>query len=155
MRLELEIRQDDLSGEAIGRLLSEHWTHMHEVTPPGSVHALALEGLKHPQVTFWSAWAGRELAGCGALKQLDHVSAEIKSMRTAGKFRRKGVGKALLHHIVKAARQRGLKQLYLETGAMAVFEPARRMYLQYGFRTTGPFGDYKADANSVFMKLEL
>jgi putative acetyltransferase len=92
-----------------------------------------------------------ELLGCGALKELDAHHGEIKSMRTAGAHRRKGVARAVLIHIMSEARNRGYARLSLETGSQAAFEPARRLYESFGFRDCRPFDGYVEDPNSVFM----
>lgn len=147
----LQIREDDLTGQEIADLLREHLDHMVEVTPPGSVHALNLAALRSPDITFWTAWEGNELVGCGALKALDERSGEIKSMRTANAHRRKGVASKMLEHIIQAARQRGYECLYLETGAFPAFAPARALYVRDGFEYTEPFASYADDPNSVFM----
>ncbi len=147
----MEIRQDDLSGPAIIALLQEHLDEMHRITPPGSVHALDLDGLRAPEITFWCAWQGDELLGCAALKQLDCRSGEIKSMRTASRHRGKGVAASLLQHVIRVAQQRAYTELKLETGSFAWFEPARALYRRHGFVECGPFADYRPDPNSVFM----
>lgn len=151
----MRIRKDDLTGEVITDFLREHLENMHAVTPPGSVHALALEALRAPAVTFWSVWAGDDLLGCGALKELDSRSGEVKSMRTAEVHRGRGVGGGLLEHIISEGRRRAYTRLYLETGATPVFAPARALYLRYGFAPCGPFADYSDDPNSVFMTKRL
>jgi len=147
------IRVDDLSGMEIRDLLDEHLRNMHLLSPPGSVHALDLGGLRQPDITFWTAWSGEELLGCGALKELDPTHGEIKSMRTAFQHRRRGVGRAMLAHILEAARSRSYSRLSLETGSMVEFAPARRLYESFGFTYCDPFGDYRSDPNSVFMAL--
>ena len=147
----MDIRVDDLRGPEIARLLEEHLRHMRSITPPGSVHALDLERLRKPEITFWTVWEGRELLGCGALKQLDARHGEIKSMRTASAHQRKGVAKTLLNHIQDEAMRRSYRRLSLETGAMKTFEPAHRLYASFGFQPCGPFGDYVEDPNSLFM----
>lgn len=151
----MQIREDDLTSEEVARLLREHLDDMHEITPPESVHALDLEALRAPDVTFWSAWEGDELLGCGALKELDARSGEIKSMRTAAPHRRRGVGARILEHIIGVAERRGYARLHLETGSMAEFAAARSLYTRYGFERRGPFGDYAEDPNSVFMTKRL
>jgi putative acetyltransferase len=151
----VEIRKDDLTGETIAAFLREHLQHMHEITPPESVHALDLEKLRSPEITFWAAWDGNDLLGCGALKELDISTGEIKSMRTAIEHRRKGVASKILHHIITVAQQRAYRYLFLETGAMAEFAPAQALYERYGFEYRGPFGDYIEDPNSVFMVKKL
>lgn len=155
MSLVMDIREDDLTGPEIAALLAEHLADMHQHTPPDSVHAMDLSALRAAGVNFWCAWDGRSLMGCGALKRLDTSWGEIKSMRTADTHRRKGVAEAMLVHIIDFARANGIKKLSLETGSMAVFEPARRLYEKHGFEYCGPFGDYSEDRNSVFMTLAL
>lgn len=155
VQLDLKIRVDDLSGPEIASLLSEHLQSLAEVSPPESRHALNLAELRQPDVTFWSAWHGSELAGCAALKELDAMHGEVKSMRTAKKFLRKGVAAKLLEQVVSEARRRGYGRVSLETGAMKYFEPAHRLYQKLGFRTCAPFGTYVEDPNSLFMTLEL
>lgn len=151
----MEIREDDLMGREIAELLREHLEDMRAITPPESVHALDLEGLRSPNITFWSAWEGSALVGCGALKELDATSGEIKSMRTARAFRRKGIAAKILEHILGEAERRAYKRLYLETGSFPAFAPARALYLRYGFEFQGPFADYVEDPNSVFMVKKL
>lgn len=150
-----EIRVDDLRGPEIAALLEEHLADMRRISPPESVHALDLDQLRRPEITFWAVWDGGTLAGCGALKQLDPVHGEIKSMRTARTHRRRGVAAAMLTHLVAEARRRGYARLSLETGSMAEFEPARRLYASFGFEPCGPFADYGPDPNSAFMTLVL
>ena len=150
------IKRDDLSGPEIAELLGEHLNDMHVHSPPESVHALDLNELRKPEITFWSIWSDRdELVGCGALKELDETHGEIKSMRTRAAFRGQGAGKLMLRHILDEARRRGYGRLSLETGSMAAFDPARRLYRSHGFEYCGPFADYILDPNSVFMTLEL
>lgn len=147
----MEIRRDDLSGSEIRELLQEHLANMRQITPPESIHALPIEGLRKPEVTFWSAWENGELLGCGALKELNAQHGEIKSMRTSARHRRKGVAKGLLDYIIGEAKRRGYRRLSLETGSMDAFEPARQLYARAGFSFCGPFADYIEDPNSVFM----
>jgi putative acetyltransferase len=151
----VRIIEDDLESPAVIRLLEEHLEDMHAITPPESVHALALEGLRAPEITFFAAWEGDLLLGCGAIKTLDERSAEIKSMRTAPEHRGRGVASRILEHLIELATRRRYRLLLLETGSMAEFEPARRLYEKYGFVERGPFGDYTTDPNSTFMEKSL
>jgi len=151
----LEIRVDDLSGNQVKALIAEHLAGMFADSPPESVHALDLEGLKRPEVTFWCAWEGQELMGCGAMKELDSQHGELKSMRTASAHLRKGVARNILAHIIEVAKERGYKRLSLETGSMDSFIPARKLYEDFGFSYCGPFADYELDPNSAFMTKEL
>lgn len=149
--MDLRIEIDNLRGAAIAALLEEHLAEMHRVSPPESVHALDLDELRRPGITFWSAWLGDELAGCGALKQIDAQHAEIKSMRTARAHLRKGIAAQLLRHLLAEAQRRGYRRLSLETGSMAHFAPARQLYASFGFEPCAPFADYVEDPHSVFM----
>lgn len=151
----MEIKTDDLSGPQIRALLEEHFQHMLEQSPPGSCHFLDFDGLRQPDVTFWSVWDNDQLAGCGALKELDQQHGEIKSMRTAKPYLRKGVAALMLQYILDVAAQRGYQRLSLETGAPAGFEPARQLYYRFGFEDCPPFGSYCEDPYSVFMTKKL
>ena len=139
----------------IAELLKEHLVSMFVHSPPESVHALPIEGLRSPDITFWSVWENGELLGCGALKELDPEHGEIKSMRTASADLRKGVARAVVRQIIAEAKRRGYRRLSLETGSMAAFEPARQLYAACGFTYCEPFADYVNDPNSAFMTLEL
>lgn len=149
----IRIEIDDLGGAAIRALLEEHLRNMYEVSPPDSVHALDLDALQRPDITFWSAWEDDHLVGCGALKELDPRHGEVKSMRTAASHRQRGVGTMMLAHMIAVARSRSYERLSLETGSMEAFRPARTMYEKTGFSYCEPFGDYVADSNSVFMTM--
>lgn len=149
------IRRDDLTGPEVHSLLEEHLRNMRAISPPESVHALDLSGLRRPDITFWTVWDGAELLGCGALRELDPTHGEVKSMRTAMAHRRRGVGRAMLEHIVAEARARRYARLSLETGSMAAFTPAHRLYEGFGFVPCGPFADYTDDPNSRFFTLAL
>jgi putative acetyltransferase len=151
----VHIKVDDLSGPEIRELLQEHLASMRRHSPPESVHALPIEGLRTPEITFWTVWENGELLGCGALKELNSHHGEIKSMRTASRHLRKGVGRTLLHHIIGEAARRGYRRLSLETGSMQAFEPARQLYGRSGFTFCGPFAEYVEDPNSVFMTKEI
>src|SRR6185312_779396 len=151
----MKIEIDDLSRPEIHELLNEHLESMYELSPPESVHALDLEKLRQPEITFWSAWQGTVLLGCGALKELDARHGEIKSMRTATALRRRGVARAILAHIIEVARYRSYERLSLETGSMEAFKPAQKLYESFGFAYCGPFGEYTEDPNSVFMTMRL
>ena len=167
----MNIEIDDLTRPAIHALLNEHLQSMRELSPPESVHALDLEKLHQPGITFWSAWEGPLLLGCGALKELDtqhgqlptdrhgerhsERHGEIKSMRTPAALRRQGAGRAILAHIIDVARSRSYARISLETGSMQAFKPAQTLYQSFGFSFCGPFGDYMEDPNSVFMTLRL
>ena len=146
---------DDLQGEPIRLLLEEHLRDMRAWSPPESVHALDLDKLRRPEISFWTLWEGDELLGCGALKDLGSHEAEIKSMRTANAHRGKGVGAEMLAHILSTAKQRDLKRLNLETGTQTQFAPARALYSRAGFTVCGPFADYALDQYSCFMTLRL
>jgi len=147
----MDIRIDDLQGSAIQALLQEHMDDMHSSSPPESVHALDIDALRHPSITFWTAWDGDDLMGCGALKQHSAEHAELKSMRTARAHLRKGVARAMLRHILAAAQARGFQRISLETGTPAPFVAAQKLYASEGFVECGPFASYVLDPYSLYM----
>ncbi len=147
----MQIRIDDLRGPEIAALLEDHLASMRAISPPGSVHALDLDRLRRPDITFWTAWDADVLLGCGALRALDPTTGEIKSMKTATGALRRGVGRRILETILAEAARRGYRTLHLETGSTAPFEPAHRLYERFGFTRSGPFADYVDDPFSVFM----
>lgn len=151
----MHIEIDDLTRPSVHALLEEHLQSMYELSPPESVHALDIDKLRNASITFWSAWDGAVLLGCGALKELDSKHGEIKSMRTPKNMRRHGAGRAILAHIIDVAKSRSYERLSLETGSMEAFKPARQLYESVGFSYCGPFGDYVDDPNSAFMAKQL
>jgi putative acetyltransferase len=148
---ELKIVLDDLSGPQICDFLQEHVLHMRSITPLESKHALDLDALRQPGITFWSVMDGDALVGCGAIKKLDASHAEVKSMRSAPARQRSGIASLLLGHIIAEATRMGFTRLSLETGSTEFFRPARNLYAKFGFGYCGPFADYRPDPNSVFM----
>jgi putative acetyltransferase len=151
----MNIKVDDLSGPEIYQLLQEHLQSMALHSPPESIHALDIEALRQPEITFWTAWEGAELLGCGALKQLDSQHAEIKSMRTSSSRLRTGVARKMLAHIIEEAQRRAYRRLNLETGSANAFAPARKLYESFDFSYCGPFAGYVEDPYSVFMTRKL
>ena len=162
----MKIEEDDPTADDVAALLNEHVAEMRAKSPPGSSHALEIDALCVPSVTFWTIRAtdhgdtdggasSGELLGCGALLELDDGHGEIKSMRTATKHLRRGVAARLVEHVLDVARRRGYLRLSLETGAQEVFAPARALYSRFGFFPCGPFGNYRPDPNSLFMTLKL
>ena len=152
---EVRFEVDDLSREPVRALIARHLEGMFAASPPESVHAFDVDKLRAPDVTFFSAWVGVELAGCGALKQLDAERGELKSMRVADRWRGKGIGRAMLGYLLGEARRRGMKSLWLETGSTPPFTPALRLYESAGFVRCGPFDGYVDDPFSIFMTLTL
>ncbi|KAA8884662.1 GNAT family N-acetyltransferase [Nocardia colli] len=147
----LRIVVDDLSGPEIAVLLTEHVAELARHSPADSMHALDLDALRRPEITFWSGWDGDTLAGCAALKRLDNEHAEIKSMRTAATHKRRGVASILLRHLLTEAKARGYRRMSLETGTPEFFIPAQKLYAAHGFEFCEPFGDYAPDPYSHFM----
>ena len=151
----MNITDGGLDDPRVQALLAHHLNTARSETAPGSAHALDLSGLKSPDVHFWSAWDGDSVIAVGALKRLSESHGEIKSMHTEQSRRQKGIGSAMLRHIIARARQMGLSRLSLETGSWPYFKPAREFYRRHGFGECPPFGGYVADPNSVFMTLDL
>ncbi len=148
-----EIAVDDPRSADIRELLQRHLTFAHTHTPPQDVHALDIEGLLDPAVTFYSYRLGGQLVAVGALKQLDPRHGEVKSMHTVQEARGRGVGRAMLNHLIAVARDRGYQRVSLETGTVTAFTPARSLYASAGFEPCGPFADYQPSPSNTFMSL--
>ena len=151
----MQIRAGGLSDPKVIELVGIHRARARDATEPGSSHALDASGLQAPDVSVWTLWDGEDLLGIGALKRLDPRHGEVKSMHTAEAARRRGVGAAMLRHIISEARKAGLARLSLETGSWDYFQPARTLYRTHGFVECPPFGSYQLDHNSIFMTLSL
>ncbi len=151
----MKLIKDDLSGAEIAALLNEHLLEMQQHSPPESIHTLDLNKLRQPNIHFWSVWDEDRIAGCGAFKVLEVGHAEIKSMRVTYDYRGKGIAKTILTHLIEQAQLKGIKRMSLETGSMRAFEPARNLYLSFGFSKCGPFASYIEDENSIFMTMRI
>ena len=146
----------ELDRPDVQELLAQHVAAMHAHSPPEACHVLPGSALAHPSITFMTAREeGGRLLGIGALKQLDAMSGEIKSMRTADEALGQGVGRTILRAIVQEGRNRGYERLLLETGRSADFAGANRLYDRAGFRECGPFGGYPGGPFTRFMRLDL
>jgi putative acetyltransferase len=150
-----DIAIDDPRADDVRELLERHHAFAGLHSPPEDIHALDVDGLVDPAVTFFSFRLERELLAVGALKRLDAHHAELKSMHTAEEARGRGIGRAMVAHLVAVARDRGFRRASLETGSMPAFAPARSLYARAGFTPCEPFGDYRPSPNSTFMTLSL
>ncbi len=153
--MKITIQHEDPRGPSARPLLEAHIALMRLVSPPGSGHALDLDGLARPEISFWTARSGSETVGCVALKALSSDHGEIKSMHVAEAHRGTGIARTLVTFVLDTARSRGFKQLSLETGSYQEFLPARRLYARHGFVETGPFEGYVEDPHSTFMTRNL
>ena len=151
----MEIRLGDFGDAQVLDLLATHVAGMHEHSPPGTCHVLDLSGLQTPDISFWTAWRGDLLLGCGALKGLGPRHGELKSMRTAAAHLRQGVAATLLDHLLSVARQRGYTRVSLETGTGDAFEAALALYQRRGFRIGDVFADYQSTPFNQFLHLDL
>ncbi len=145
------IKIDNLAGPEIFELLQEHLRSVALHSPPESIHALDIEALRKPEITFWTAWENGDLLGCGAIRQLDLQHGEIKSMRTSPRHLRKGVATRILRHMLEESNRRSYNRLSLETGSAKAYTPAHHLYANFGFVPCGPFADYVDDPYSIFM----
>jgi putative acetyltransferase len=152
---EYRIIEDDLSSEVVTDLLAFHLAEAHTLSPACKVHAMPVERLRQPDVTFFSAWDGEALAAVGALREIEPGRGELKSMRAAPAYRGKGAGEAILRRLIAEAERRGYAWLGLETGRPEAFVPARSLYGKYGFAECENFGDYVSDEFSLCMSRTL
>ena len=150
-----EISIDDPGVADVRRLLATHLSFARGLTPPEDAHALDVDGLLDPTVTFFTLRRHGELLAVGALKRLDRDHAEVKSMHTIEAARGRGIGRRMIEHLIAVAREAGYRRLSLETGSMVEFAPARALYARVGFEPCPPFGDYRATSNNTYMTLYL
>ena len=150
-----EISIDDPQAEDVRELLDRHLAFANLHSPPEDVHALDVDGLVDPAVTFFGFRLGGQLLGVGAIQRLDGDHAELKSMHTAEAARGRGIGRVMLDHLISVARDRGFRRVSIETGSMPAFAPARSLYASAGFTPCEPFGDYNPSPYSSFMTLSL
>ena len=139
----------------VNDLLKKHFIELRSVSPVGSTHVLDIDGLKDSSIKFWSLWKNNKLVGCGALKFLEKNHGEFKSIRVADQFRRKGIGKKIINHLIGEAKKLKISKLSIETGAGDFFLPARNLFSKFGFKTCPPFAHYKDDPNSCYYSLDL
>ena len=135
----------------VHELLSKHFVELRAASPKGSAHVLDIHGLKVSSIKFWSLWQDENLIGCGALKFLDEVHGEFKSIRIHDNFRNKGYGINVINHLINEAKKLNIKKLSIETGAGDFFLPARKLFKKCEFKECQPFAHYKEDVNSVYL----
>ena len=153
--LGLVIAIDDPRADDVRDLLARHLAFASDHSRPEDVHALDHDGLEDPDVTFFGARSGGELLGIAALHELDETHGELKSMHTAEEARGRGIGRAMVDHLVGVARERGYRRVSLETGSTEPFAPALALYGSAGFTRCERFGEYPPDRENTFMTLEL
>jgi putative acetyltransferase len=153
--MDLVIAVDDPRIDDVRTLLDRHLAFALEVSPPDHVHAMEVDDLVDPAVTFFSARRDCVLLGVGALKRLDESHAELKSMHTSEAARGQGVGRAIVDHLLAVAADRRYQRVSLETGTMDAFAPARSLYTKVGFEPCAPFGEYTVNPYSACMTIDL
>ena len=139
----------------VNELLIKHFNELRSVSPDDSCHVLDIEGLKNKSIKFWSFWENNNLVGCGALKFLGNNCGEFKSIRVKDQHRGKKLGEKVITYLIHKAKKEGIEKLCIETGAGEFFEPARKLFKKFGFKTCEPFADYKNDPNSCYFDLDI
>ena len=147
--------EGNFNNSEVNDLLKKHFIELRSVSPEGSAHVLDIDGLKDPSIKFWSLWEDNKLIGCGALKFLDKNHGEFKSIRVADEFKKKGVGKRIITHLIGEAKKLKISKLSIETGAGKFFLPARNLFSKFGFKKCSPFAHYKDDPNSCYYTIDL
>jgi len=137
----------------VNKLLISHFIELSSVSPVDRGHVLDIPGLKNPSIKFWSLWENDQLIGCGALKFLDKIHGELKSIRVADSFRRKANGFKVINHLINEDKELNIKKISLETGTENFFGPARKLFHKCGFKPCEPFAQYKKDLDACYMSL--
>ena len=151
----LKTIEGNFENPEVNELLTKHFIELRSASPKGSAHVLDIEGLKIPSIKFWSLWNEKQIIGCGALKILEKEHGEFKSIRLHDEFRKKGNGVKLINHLIEEAKKLKISRISIETGAGKFFEPARKLFKSCGFEECEPFGHYKNDPNSCYMKIKV
>tara|TARA_B100000401_G_C52456590_1_gene554529 strand:- start:78 stop:533 length:456 start_codon:yes stop_codon:yes gene_type:complete len=151
----MKVIENNFDNAEVNHLLTKHFIELRSVSPDDSCHVLDIKGLKDSSIKFWSFWDNNQLIGCAALKFLDDEHGEFKSIRVEDNSRGKGVGEKIISHLIKVAKNEGIKRLSIETGAGDFFKSARKLFKKFGFKTCRPFADYKEDPNSCYFDLEI
>ena len=147
--------ENNFDDKKVNELLKKHFIELRSVSPAGSTHVLDIEGLKNETIKFWSIWDDENLIGCGAIKILSKYDGEFKSIRVHDNFRQRGYGKRIISTLISKSRDIGIKNIFIETGSGKFFEPARKLFKSCGFEVCDPFGHYKNDPNSCYMKIKI
>lgn len=147
--------ENNFENISVNKLLIKHFKELRSVSPKGSTHVLDIEGLKISSIKFWSIWDKEHLIGCGALKFLSKNHGEFKSIRVSDKFRNKGFGKIIIKHLISEAKKLKIDKLSIETGAGKFFAPARKLFINFGFKPCKPFAHYKDDPNSCYFEKDI
>ncbi len=143
--------EGNFDNSEVNELLNKHFIELKAASPEGSAHVLDIPGLKDSSIKFWSLWENDKLIGCGALKFINNNHGEFKSIRVHDNFRNKGYGVKVIKHLINEAKKLNIKQISVETGAGEFFNPARKLFDQYGFKKCEPFSHYKLDENSIYL----
>ena len=143
--------EGNFDNSEVNELLNKHFIELKAASPEGSAHVLDIPGLKDSSIKFWSLWENDKLIGCGALKFINNNHGEFKSIRVHDNFRKKGYGVKVIKHLINEAKKLNIKQISVETGAGEFFNPARKLFDQYGFKECEPFSHYKLDENSIYL----
>ena len=150
------IGADDPRKPDVRVILERHLAFCLSETPPEHAFALDVTGLLDPAVSFFSYRDDDgAVLGVGAIKELDAGHGELKSMHTAAEARGRGVGRAMLAHLLATARSRGYRRVSLETGTTPGFAAARALYVTAGFAPAEPFGGYQRTEDNTFYGLNL
>ena len=152
---DLEISCADPRDERVRELVERQLNFGRAFTPPEDVHALGADELLDPAIVLFAARVDEDVLGIGALKEIEEGHGELKTMHTAEAARGRGIGRAMLEHLLAEARRRGYRRVSLETGAMDAFAPARALYESAGFAACAPFGSYRRSPNSTYLSLAL
>ncbi len=90
---------------------------------------------------------------CGAIKEYDKDSAEVKRMFVLKDFRGKGISKLILTELERWAKELGFNSTILETGKKQI--SALNLYEKAGYTVIPNYDQYIGVDNSICMKKSL
>jgi putative acetyltransferase len=149
--MQIDISVEESLTDELALILQAHWEFCTSSTPIEHVYALDASKLFSPNITVYGARVDGKLLGVGALRKLEEGHAELKSMHTVAESRGLGVGRAIVAHIERFAKNEGISRISLETGATEPFKPARELYSSLGYQKCEAFGEYVLTEDNTCM----
>lgn len=148
------VQREDPRQEEVAALLRQSDALAALLYPDEIRKALNPDTLAVPGVALFIARdEAKVAAGCCALLDIGDGEVELKRMIVGERFRRRGVGLALLRAVEDAATIAGIRWIRMEVGIRNT--DGQALYRRAGYTERGPFGGYRASQVSLFFEKSL